>query len=566
MSAARDGEEVRLDPDTNLKSHLSTPHSHVRGRSRASDRSGCHDASTLDGMTRGTAGAPCVVRAQFQDPRLYVEEAVLSENELLRLATDCGLDVPPTLLRWYVDNGYLAPTLEIRIADELDAESLIGYSRWQLFALFELERARRGILHIFEDHTAVDEQDRRSWREQLRLRRPMLVCTSEHYQRWLELALLLQNKYVARARGHGNWTVQIRSSVDEAEHNAYLAGEYASRVAGDGPLREVGLTLEQVKSLRQDLGLRIHWLDPLRDEWYRLVRFVRLRQREKLRGTARLAQELYIADRILAEYIQELTGEPQPDAEDLGGSPSDDWPTRIYGRSKDYRDPAFREVLLTQFGLHPTSAAVLFAEGETEEELYPAVGKMLGFSFERFGISIEPLKGVGNAMRVVDLVAYLARPATSGDSRLLRRPLVTPYVVVDREGPARNDRLISEMRKKSLDAYLHVWDRDFERDNFTPAEISDALNTTFGMTTTETELEAWKASHRSLERWFSDVHSLTIRKRDLVPAYLRIIEDDLKRKIWTRPVVTLINRVVGFALRELPPGDPRREGYRIFGH
>jgi hypothetical protein len=515
-------------------------------------------------MSTDTARAvPCAVGPAFQDPRLYVEEAVLPEGDLLALAKECGLDVPPNLLAWYTENGYFAPVIEIPILDEPETEPILGYSRWQLLPLFELERARSNALKIWPDRPA-GEQDRQSWQWQLQAVRPGLRTLSSDFRRWLELVVLLQNKYVGAGRGHRNWTVEIRSSI-HIEHEEYLTGEYTARVAGEGPLQEVGLTLAQAVELRREFGLRSHWLDPL-GELYRLIRFMPLDVRRKLTGTARLAQELYVADRILEQYLTDLTGQRQQDTEDLAGNPDDDWARRFYGRSKDYRDAEFLEVLLTQFGLHPAPAVVLFVEGESEGDLYPGVSRLLGYGFGHFGIEVEVLGGVNNAPKVVEIVRYLSRPAPSGEGRLLRRPLVTPYVVVDREGPVERGRLIGDMTKSGLQGYLHVWHRDLERDNFNALELSTCLNETYGIDTTVAGVESWMATRVPLDKWISRTLHKSIRKRDLIPALLRFIEADLGRGDLGRPVVRLMIKIIRYASRNLPVDDPRREGRLIFGH
>lgn len=376
--------------------------------------------------------------------------------------------------------------------------------------------------------------------------------------------LLLQNKYVGVARGHRNFVVEMRSSIHN-EHEEYLRGEYAARVSGEGALQEVGITLAQAVELRREFGLRSHWLDPL-GEWYRLIRFMPLDARRKLKGTARLAQEMYIADRILERYLSERTGKPQQDTEDLAGNPDDDWARRFYGRTKDYRDPEFLEVLLTQFGLYPGPAVVLFVEGESESDLFPAISRLLGYGFSHFGIQVENLAGVNNAPKVVETVRYLSRPAPSGAGQLLRRPLVTPFVVVDREGPVERGRLIGDMTEGGLQAYLHIWNRDLERDNFTAAELATCLKQTYGTDSTVAAVETWMESRVPLDKWILRTFDKQIRKRDLVPALLRLIEADLDRGDDGRPVVQLMIKIIRYACRSLPVDDPRRAGLLIFGH
>jgi len=146
-----------------------------RGRQRSRIR---YDRSM---STETGRAAPCAVGPTFQDPRLYVEEAVLPEREVLALAHECGLEVPPNLLAWYIENGYFAPVIEIAVLDGPDTPPILGYSRWQLLPLFELERARHNSLKIWPDRPAGG-QDRQSWQWQLQTVKPGLRTLSEDFR------------------------------------------------------------------------------------------------------------------------------------------------------------------------------------------------------------------------------------------------------------------------------------------------------------------------------------------------------------------------------------------------
>lgn len=61
--------------------------------------------------------------------------------------------------------------------------------------------------------------------------------------------------------------------------------------------------------------------------------------RQRLKGRARLAQELYLGDRVLENCYAALTSKPQHDIEDLGLAPGTDRTESLYGRRKGRTRP-----------------------------------------------------------------------------------------------------------------------------------------------------------------------------------------------------------------------------------
>jgi hypothetical protein len=140
------------------------------------------------------------------------------------------------------------------------------------------------------------------------------------------------------------------------------------RVSGKRPLREVEITRKQASELRRIVGMRIHSLDPL-SEWYPILRFADLDKRERLKGL-RLAQELYVADRVLELYLERLTKRTQPDPAYLHANPRVDYVEKRCGRSKDYADPHFLEVILAEYGLNTGLALSSSLRAKLRRRLY----------------------------------------------------------------------------------------------------------------------------------------------------------------------------------------------------
>lgn len=504
------------------------------------------------------------VRDELRDPRLYLLERALSVDRFLGLARECGLDVAVSLLEWYEDEDLFRPSLLV--------EGKRHYSRWQLLHLAYLEEIRALALRVVPG-IAIEKQGLRPWRDIVELNRSGLVSWAARFYRWLELVVSAQNACVEVARGHLNYA-QVRRTLSgrvDAE-DAYVDGEYRNRIRG-GPVN-LGLSIEEAKDLRLAFGLAVRSGDPL-DEWYRVMRFVPMRRRDELRGTARLKQELYVADRILQMWFRDLTGEDQPDTDELGGDPSYDWARQLFGRVKDYRDPLLREAVLTQFGLHPAPRAVLFLDGATEEDLVAGIVQLLGFSLPRLGVEVESLRGGQNTRAMLELIDRLARPTPAGDQvgehYILRRPVTHVWVVIDLEtgGLAHGERLklVRLLQDKQLRHTLVLSDPDLERENF-EADLAACVAEVSGKPVDDEAVQRWvQRRGRSLELLLEEL-GVRIGKRDLVPAYLKRIEADIEangpersRYKIVREVFRMVRTIVGAA----PSDDPRLKSFGYYG-
>jgi len=499
---------------------------------------------------------------QIRNRGLFFEERALSEGEFISLTKTCGLPVSESLLRWYQSNALLLPALL------LDGER--KYSRWQLLEVQELEESRRRVLDTY-DFVPLRRQAHRSWTKLIEINRSSLFAGSPEYKKWLALLVLVQNRYVARARGHLNQSQQRFSVLDEPWARPYVEGEYAERIKDDRPLREVGLDLDSAIQLRLRVGVGLRHDDPLR-AWYRLIRFVPNRWREKLYGAARLAQELYVADRLLQRYLSDVSGVQQPDLEDLGARSRRDVQV-FYGRLIDYRDPDFREVVLTEFGLHPAPRGWLFVEGPTEVELFKAMFEMFGFPMHYIGVEIESLGGVGNVPRMLEVIDRLRRPIAAGEEvsghRMIQRPITAVWVVVDRESPI-GEKVVPEFTKRGLSHCLVVATRDLERDNFA-RELQAPLEALLGQPVSSEDLATWAGGIGSLEKFVKRklARRKHFRKLDLVPAYTALLRADYETSAdwtFTHPILNSALNILRIVLHDLPNPDPALKDLGAFGY
>lgn len=104
-------------------------------------------------------------------------------------------------------------------------------------------------------------------------------------------------------------------------------------------LDELGLTLEALKAMQQRLavhGMMADGGDPLR-YWHMLIRMAPAKQRAKLRGRARRAQDAYDAAEMLRRFFFGLTGELLLNPDDIFDLSDKSWKKRLFGKWPTFR-------------------------------------------------------------------------------------------------------------------------------------------------------------------------------------------------------------------------------------
>jgi hypothetical protein len=197
--------------------------------------------------------------------------------------------------------------------------------------------------------------------------------------------------------------------------------------------------------------------DPLR-YWHMLIRMAPAKQRARLRGKARRAQDAYDAAEMLRRYYFDLTGELLPNPDDIFDLSDKSWKKQFFGKW-----PAFSytradlAVELRLRDLHPHQVHIV-VEGETEEIVCRHVLETVAaMALNDMGVSIQRLFGVGNMRREM-LRALKAFP----------RFLV---FVADREGDMARE--VEALKKEGVltDEATCLWETSFEEDNFSDEEL-----------------------------------------------------------------------------------------------
>jgi hypothetical protein len=195
--------------------------------------------------------------------------------------------------------------------------------------------------------------------------------------------------------------------------------------------------------------------DPLRS-WHMLIRMAPAKQRAKLRGRARRAQDAYDAAEILRRFYHDLTGELLLNPDEIFDLSDKSWKQRIYGKwpTLSYtRADLAAELRLRDLHPHQVHLAV---EGETEEIVCRRVlEEVAGMVLNDMGVSIHQLQGVGNITMQRDMLRAM---------KAFPRYLI---LVADREGDMAREVEVLKRNGVLTDEATYLWKTSFEEDNFT---------------------------------------------------------------------------------------------------
>jgi hypothetical protein len=182
------------------------------------------------------------------------------------------------------------------------------------------------------------------------------------------------------------------------------------------------------------------------------------KQRAKLRGRARRAQDAYDAAEMLRRFYYDLTGELLPNPDDIFDLSDKSWKKHFFGKWPTFSyTRADLAVELRLRDLHPHQVHIV-VEGETEEIVCRRVLETVaGMPLNDMGVSIQRLLGVGN-MRGEMLRALKTFP----------RFLV---FVADREGDMARE--VEGLKQEGVltDEATYLWDTSFEEANFSDEEL-----------------------------------------------------------------------------------------------
>ncbi|MDA2916225.1 hypothetical protein MYX64_05205 [Nitrospinae bacterium AH_259_B05_G02_I21] len=370
------------------------------------------------------------------------------------------------------------------------------------------------------------------------------------------LCQILSNRYFPKTQSDKRY---IKLSCSTPYHE-WDWDEYCRNWDAKSVLADIDISIDAVEQLHRLVTINARSVDPLK-RWYELISFVSVEEKKKLHGNALLAQTLYSMEQMIRLFYEELTGTKlyPPDE-----SPS--WTKdKYYGDDVTQSELQYLEFLTNKYRLNPRPKLILVVEGHGEYEQFPRLSKeLLGYSFEKLGIEVVNIRGVGNftGRKKTDRYGALERFI---DNYHNRQTIV--FVVLDNEGDVQTikRRLIQapskyyDRRTITKDEYINIWDKNIELDNFSCDEIAQAMTElASGIHTFEaneiTECERC-FTHKggdTLQELFNEKTGEKLSKTKLLKILFGFIVSSPENEfdengVSKRPVVQLIEKVIELA-------------------
>jgi len=275
----------------------------------------------------------------------------------------------------------------------------------------------------------------------------------------LKVLVRIQPRYWPIVRGR----VSLLSDVRTGEH--YDPLDRDPFVAADA-LGELGVTTDDIAAAYTYLAVRAHPFD-YGDDLALLRQMIPRERRVKFKGRARAAQDFLDAAEMLRRFYRDLTGDLLPDPDIVGAAYGSEYEIndRTDRREKSFGhgptltpDASDGRHLLLRVGIYPHTIHVI-VEGETEEDVVIGFLDQVIGSYFTEQLTITNIRGVGNAIKVEEVVATILNYAES------------TVMILDNEGPVTTvvERLIAS--RDVLAENVLVMPSSFEESNFSDDEL-----------------------------------------------------------------------------------------------
>ncbi|MHA1973325.1 MAG: TOPRIM nucleotidyl transferase/hydrolase domain-containing protein [Candidatus Hodarchaeales archaeon] len=214
-------------------------------------------------------------------------------------------------------------------------------------------------------------------------------------------------------------------------------------------------TVKQISDFRDWLAAQALFIDPNRD-FYMLFRLIPHRKKTKLKDKALLAQDYYEFVGVLNLFLYDLTGEVQPESDEIIDLSGGSWKKRIYGDPFSYQSPVIRRKIVENYIHNSIPKLLLLVEGETEEESIPIIATSMGFYLRENGVEIYNYEGTGG----------IKGQNIRGTLDTAKKHGTMCYVITDND--ERAQEYIDDLVRENLlneENYV-IWDKEYEDDNF----------------------------------------------------------------------------------------------------
>ena len=229
-------------------------------------------------------------------------------------------------------------------------------------------------------------------------------------------------------------------------------------------LKESKLTVNDVRELYRRLVIHVRFEDPL-IEWYDLTRIMRISMLKKLRGNALKSQLHYSVCRLLSLFIYDLTRETVEEPDIIMGSSNGSWKKKSISDPFDYSTKKTQQGIIKYYVKETKTRLFLLLEGETEMEVIKKICEKLSIDLEEEGIALVNYDGITN-LRTKRLQQTI---------QIANSDNVPIFIIADNENNAES-KIIKIQNKVISKFNYHIWDKDFESDNFGIEKILEFIN------------------------------------------------------------------------------------------
>lgn len=315
------------------------------------------------------------------------------------------------------------------------------------------------------------------------------------------------------------------------------------------------LTLDKLRHAYEGLAVSQEYNDPIAN-WYQLVQFISVDNRERLKELALRAETLRAGASMLRLLFRDLYGQELPHPNEVTGQIFTHMPELDVRKDKR----RYLEFVVNRFGLNPQPKLCLILEGPSEEAAVHLIcEKYFGNHPGTFGIEMLVLGGVDVATggkddrfrAILRLIDYLHHHQTF------------TFLVLDNERYVRKLKHAIQTAKSihhhsryvTRPEYLKVWRQSFEFDNFSDTELAAALNTLVPKHAPIQRADVARCRIDSspgaaLKRMHQDRRGAGFNKVTLAVTLTEgMLQKSCRRNAATRPIVKVLERVVSLAVK-----------------
>ena len=228
------------------------------------------------------------------------------------------------------------------------------------------------------------------------------------------------------------------------------------------------MRLEEIKLWYKDLCSLGEAIDPI-SNWFVLLQLIQRSKKAKLKKEALLAQEYYKLAKMVGAFIYDLTREIMPDPDDLMDEGKGTWKSKIYGQPFNYNSKQTRVKIIDNYFIDRLLSIALIYEGLTEDTVLNMIFEVLSVDQDTEGIFSWNATGQGNIKENLNALAKLARANE-----------MEVFLILDRDGDWLD--ILNDFKKRGYirEGTYHVWEKDFESDNFSIDEVVKKVNYLLG--------------------------------------------------------------------------------------